>query len=191
MTTTTLPTKETALVQVLSFVAALSAFAGGLIHFKVIGDHPDFAVVAAGFALMGAMQWTFAWQIVTRPSRKIFGLGGVLHAGIASFWIASRTIGLPSVDGAIAPAAVGVADLAANILSIVVVGAAFLGLAVYRRDYPVGIPSAIADRMKIAAVGFVVFVAVPAMLAPHTHSHPTTDLAETTHDHGSSISPGS
>ena len=90
-----------------------------------------------------------------------------------------------------APEALGVGYLAGIFLLMVVVGAAFLGLAVYRRDYPVGIPSVIADRMKIAAVGFVVFVTVPAMLAPHTHSHPTTDLAETTHDHGSSVSPGS
>ena len=190
MTTTKLSTKETALVQVFSFVAALSAFCSGLIHFKVIGDHADFAVIAAGFAFMGTMQWAFAWQIIARPSRKMLGLGGVLHAGIASLWIASRTIGLPYVDGASQPATVGVADLAANILSIVVVGAAFLGLAVYRRDHPVGIPSAIADKMKIAAVGFVVFVTLPAMLAPHAHAPSTIDLAETTHDHGSSVHPG-
>ena len=193
MTMTAIPTKEIEFAHLLSFVVALSAFAGGLIHFNVIGDHAEFEVVAAGFGLMGAMQWVFAWRILTRPSRGTLGLGGLLHAGIATLWIASRTIGVPFVDGALEPAAVGVADLAANIFSVVVVGAAFLGLTIHRRDYPVGISSSIVSRMKMAAVGLAVFVTVPALFAPHTHTHETVEShpAEATHDHASPPSPGS
>ncbi|HEY7584498.1 MAG TPA: hypothetical protein VIB78_12880 [Acidimicrobiia bacterium] len=186
MTTTTLSTKETDLIQVLVFFAALAAFGSGLIHFKVIGDHADLAVVAGGFALMGAMQWAFAGRILTRPSPRLLGLGGLLHAGIAMLWIASRTIGIPFVDGARQPAEVGVADLAANILSVFVVGTALLGLAIYRQDFRVSVPTSIANRMKLGAAGFVVFVIVSAMFAPHTHSHSPIDLAEMTHDHESS-----
>lgn len=193
MTMTTIPTKETGFDHLLSFVAAFAAIAGGLIHFNVIGDHAEFEVVAAGFGLMGFMQWAFAWRILTRPSRGILGLGGLLHAGIATLWIASRTIGLPFVDGARLPAAVGVADLAANVLSVVVVGAAFLGLTIHLRDYPVDIPSSVVSRMKIAAVGLVIFVTVPGLFAPHTHSHETVEShpAEATHDHASSFGPES
>jgi hypothetical protein len=186
MTTITLSKRENGLVQILVFFAALAACGGGLIHFKVIGDHADFALVAGGFALMGAMQWAFAGRILTRPSRRFLGLGALLHAGIALLWIASRTIGLPFVDGARQPTEVGVADLAANVLSVAVVGTALLGLSIYRRDFRVGVPTSMANRMKLAAVGFVVFVTVPALMAPHTHSHPAIDPAEMTHDHGSS-----
>jgi hypothetical protein len=129
---------------------------------------------------MGAMQWAFAGRILTRPSRRVLGLGGLLHAGIGLLWIASRTIGLPFIDGARQPAEVGLADLAANVLSIVVVGTALLGLTIYRRDFRVSVPASLANQMKLAAVGFVVLVTLPALFAPHTHS--TSDL-EMTHDH--------
>lgn len=182
MTTTALLTRETGLVQVLVFFAGLAALGGGLIHFKVITDHSDFAVVAGGFALMGALQWAFAGRILTRPSRRVLGLGGLLHAGIGLLWIASRSIGLPFVDAARQPAGVGVADLAANLLSVVVVGTAFLGLVIYRRDFHVSVPKSLANQMKLAALAFVIFATVPALIAPHTHSHSTIDV-EMTHDH--------
>ena len=186
MITTLLKTKETHLEQVVATVAALAAIGGGLIHFSVVGDHLEFPIVAAGFAAMGILQWAFAWRTLTRPSRALLLIGGLLHAIIAGLWIVSRTLGIAFFTGAQEPAAVGVSDLAANTFSVAVVGAAFLGLGL-SRSVPVVLPPSIAKRLTSVALGLVTFLTVPALLAPHSHSHSEPHLSETTHDHGTTL----
>ena len=138
----------TDLRRLLLTIAAVSAAAGGLIHLKVVGDHLDSTLIAVGFAFMGVTQWLFALMILTRPSRIVLILGGILHSAMTTIWILSRTTGLWFVTGAENPAPVGVADLAANAFSIGVVGATIIGISLslppqstpssYRRRSPAG-----------------------------------------------------
>lgn len=172
---------------VLATTAALGAAAGGLIHLKQIGAHPDFVFIAGGFALMGAAQWAFALAVLRRPSRPILLAGGVLHAAILGLWLVTRTIGLGFVPGAEVPADVGVADLAANIFSVAVVGVAAIGTAVHKAAIPVDVPLGVATRVKAVVLAGVIFLTVPALLVPHEHgSHASeTPTHETSHDHAS------
>ncbi|MGH8958656.1 MAG: hypothetical protein ACRDVK_08260 [Acidimicrobiia bacterium] len=182
-------TDESPLIQIVTLSAAAAAGAGGLIHLKVLGDHLDLALVAGGFALMGLLQWTFVWCILSRPSHGVLLLGGLLHAGIAMLWMVSRTVGLAFINGAQDPEAVGVADLAANTFSVAVVGAAFVGLGLYRSGQPVVIPPSIATRVRGLVLAGAIFLTVPALLAPHSHAVSDSHVTEVGYDHARPPSP--
>ncbi|MGH3649803.1 MAG: hypothetical protein ACRDU9_03765 [Acidimicrobiia bacterium] len=148
--------------------------------------------MAVGLAIMGITQWVFAVTILTRPSRSVLILGGVLHSAIAALWIVFRTIGLGFVSGAESPAEVGVADLAANIFSVAVVGVTVIGMALHRLAHPVVIPSSVATRIKAVVLADAIFLTVPALLAPHDHAHHDSEshTSETSQSHDHAPNPG-
>ncbi len=154
----------------LATAAAIFALAGGLIHLAVVGSHLDYPLVAAGFAVMGTTQWAFALGIVKRPTRRLVVGGAVLHAGIAGIWVLSRTVGVPSVAGAEQVAAVGVADLVANIFSVGVVGAAVVWIGLSGAPAGVNVSSRATRVVAAAVAAGSLFLTVPALLAPHDHS---------------------
>lgn len=192
-TTTTLPQPtQVDLPTLVTRAAALSAAAGGLIHFRVIADHLDFPLIAVGFGLMGLAQWVFAGTTLIRPSRFVLTVGIALHAAIAILWIISRTMGLGFIDGAEEPSAVGVADLAANTFSIAVIGAALIGLSLYRSAETLLVPASIATRVEAVVLTGVIFLTVPALLASHDHDHASveTSVSETGDGHDHATTPG-
>jgi hypothetical protein len=181
------------LQRLLLTIAAISAAADGLIHLNVIGDHLDSTLIAVGFAFMGVTQWLFALMILTRPSRIIFILGGILHSAMTTIWILSRTTGLWFVTGAENPAPVGVADLAANAFSIGVVGATIIGisLSLSRPIDPILLPATISRLVIAVLLASALFLIVPALLAPHDHGgHASNEPAsETSHSHDHGLGP--
>jgi len=185
MLTSSTGAKETDLGKVITIAAALSAVGGGLIHLNQIPSHLDVPLIAGSFAIMGASQWAFALSILARPSRTILILGGALHAVIAAVWIVSRTIGLGFVSGAESPLDVGVPDVVANTFSVAVVAAAVIGTALSRATRPVVLPSTVGTRINGVVLACVIFLTVPALLAPHDHAHhaPTSHTSETSHSH--------
>ena len=187
MSTATTRVKDNHLGGVLVTTAALGSAAGGLIHLNQIGAHPDFLLMAGGFALMGVAQWVFALVVLRRPSHPIIWAGGILHAAIFALWLVTRTVGLEIVPGAEVPAEVGLADLVANIFSVAVIGVAAIGTAVHEVANPVVLPPGVATRLKTIVVAGVILLTVPALLVPHEHgSHaPETPAHETSDDHAS------
>ena len=167
--------------------AALSAAAGGLIHFRVIADHVDFPLIAVGFGFMGLAQWVFTVAVLTRGSRSALEVGIGLHAAMVILWIVSRTVGLGFIPGAEEPSAVGVADLVANTFSIAVIGAALVGLWLYRSPETLLVPTSIATRIEAVVLTGAIFLTVPALLASHDHAHASAETSESEtgegHDH--------
>lgn len=195
LTETTTPSPQRSRTDLYTLViraAALAAAAGGLIHLRVIADHVHFPLIAGGFALMGLAQWAFTVTVLIRSSRSVLIFGIALHAAIAMLWIVSRTIGLGLVEGADGPTAVGVADLAANTFSIAVIGAAVIGLSLYRSAGGFLIPSSTATRIKTVLVAGAIFLTVPALLVSHDHAHAAVETSgsETGHGHDHVTTPG-
>lgn len=157
--------------RVLATIACALAAAGGLIHLAVIRDHLDFAVVAAGFAVMGAAQGAFALRVLTRPSRRLLLVGGALHAVIAVIWLTSRTTGLVFIPGAEHIEPFGVADLVATTFSLGVLGVAVTAHALDTTSTAVVVPARVAQAMTAVVVVGAMCLSVPALLTPHDHDH--------------------
>jgi len=166
--------------RILAIAAAVFAAAGGLIHLTVTRQHLDLPIVAAGFVLMGAAQWIFAFTILKFPTTVIAVSGAVLHATIVTVWILSRTIGLAFVPGAEHVASVGVADIVATTFSVAVIGTAVIWRALSGSTANASVPhSGLRTVVAAFAIG-ALFLTVPAIAAPHDHeeSHVSTDKSE-------------
>jgi hypothetical protein len=187
----------------LAWSAAVAAAAGGLIHFKASVDHRHLAMVAIGFAAIGASQWLFAGTMLVRPSRPILAFAAALHAGILLIWILSRTIGLPFIPGAEQPAPVGVADLVANTFSIAVAGTAVVAFAVAMVDTTAGLRPRVVNTIRAVVLTGVLILTVAALTEVHDHDHheavatqPATGhnysnpSTPTTHSHDEHLHPG-
>lgn len=170
----------TDLTSVLSKVAAVLAVAGGLIHLAVVRHHLDYAVIAAGFALMGGAQLLVAVGLFTRSTSRSRLAGFLLHAGIVVTWLLSRTVGLVIVPGAEGGVPFGVADTTANVFALGVI--ASLGT-IGRIDHLCA-RVRLSTRVERYAVGVIALAAVgltgPAAFAPHEHAG---------HDHLASSEP--
>jgi hypothetical protein len=168
-------------------VVALLASGGAIIHLSVIRHHLDFPGLAVGFGAMGLAQSWFAARVFTKPSPRVCWAGAGLHVTIAATWLASRTTGLAVVAGAQHPAAIGVADLTANIMSLAVV-AGLVAAGVTGRTGQRKAQGTVVERWITALAGAVVLLtAVPAVLAPHDHAgHELDDGSSVVggHDHG-------
>jgi len=188
----------------LAWSAAVAAAAGGLIHFRASVDHRHLAVVAIGFAAMGASQWLFAGTMLVRPSRPSLAFGAALHAGILLTWVLSRTIGLPFIPGAEQPAPVGVADLVANTFSIAVAATAVVALAIARVDTIAGLRPRVVNTIRVVVLTGVLILTVTALTEVHDHDHheavatqpvdgqnDSNPSTPTTHSHDEHHHPGS
>jgi hypothetical protein len=163
----------------LAHIAAVLAVAGGVIHLAVIRHHLDYAAMTAGFAFMGVAQVIVASRLALAPSPRARVAAVVLHASILAIWLASRTVGLAVVPGAEDRAAFGLADTIANVLGAGVLAALAGATVAGRRDARTPFSPRTARRVvtvvAIAALGF----AVPAVLAPHSHTgHDHPDAGE-------------
>jgi len=103
-------------------VAATASAGAAAIHFAVISEHIDeYWLFGVFFIASGAAQLLWATAVVFRPHRGVVAIGALGNAAIILLWIASRTIGLPLGPEAGSAEAVGVADVAATALEVVIV----------------------------------------------------------------------
>ena len=149
-------------------VAAAASLGAGLVHAAAAGSHNGDATLAWLFALTAAAQLLWGALAVVWPSRITLAAGVALNGGAALAWLLSRTVGLFGSLAAVEP--VGTQDLLAAVLGAIAAGAALVAVlgVVERMDAPIA----------AVAAGLVVFLAVPAMAAEHTHG-PSHD-----HEHG-------
>ena len=164
-------------------VAAVGAVAAGVIHLKAIGEHLAFPVVAIAFALIGAAQLSFAAAVLIRPSATVFMLGALLHTTIIVLWVFSRTTGFAFVPGAEDPSDIGVPDLVAQGFSIAIIGAAVIWMALRAESRGFDLAPAVVNRVKAVVLVGALFMTVPALFAPHEHSHEESSATDEGHGH--------
>jgi hypothetical protein len=190
---TTADGSGTPLQRILAWAAGVAAVGAGLIHIEASLDHRDLVVVATGFAVMAISQWLVAAAILVRASRTALTLGGALHLGILFVWILSRTVGLPFIPGAESSAEFGVADVVANILSVVVVAAAVISIVVRSRSASYSLSTNFDRAIRGSVVAGALVLTVVAINSPHVHAGhdepaPGTgsvvEQVTTSHDHG-------
>ena len=149
-------------------VAAAASLGAGLVHAAAAGSHNGDATLAWLFALTAAAQLLWGALAVVSPSRITLAAGVALNGGAALAWLLSRTVGLFGSLAAVEP--VGTQDLLAAVLGAIAAGAALVAV--------LGVVERMDASIAAVAAGLVVFLAVPAMAAEHTHG-PSHD-----HEHG-------
>ncbi|MGI8586747.1 MAG: multicopper oxidase family protein [Chloroflexia bacterium] len=98
---------------------ALLTLGAAAIHFAVMPAHFDeWLPFGIFFMLVAAAQVALAVATVLRPSRRLFGTGAAMTAGVLGIWVVTRTVGLPIGPDSGTPEAVGVADVAAALLEV-------------------------------------------------------------------------
>ena len=153
-------------------VAATASAGAGLVHATAAGSHNDDTSVAWLFAVTALLQLGWAAVVVVRP-RKVLVLGGIaLNAACVVAWVLSRTVGLVGPLAGVED--VGTADTAAAVLATVACAAA-IGALLVRTSSPARLDRPVLVVSMVAIVALV----VPAMAAPHTHSHDDGDHMHT------------
>ena len=109
-------------------VAALASLVAGAIHFAVVPEHLD-EWPAAGifFVVLGAFQAVWAVAYPRRARGWLAALGLIVNLATVALWTVSRTVGLPFAPEPWTPEAIGVLDVTASALEIVVVLALVAG----------------------------------------------------------------
>jgi hypothetical protein len=118
----------------LRFGAGVLSVAAALVHFAVIKQHADeYWLYGAFFVVVGLGQLAWALLVVIAPSRALYTLGGAGNAGIAAFFVVTRTVGALVGPAATEPATVGFGDIATTVFEAFVVA---LSVMLLRRARP-------------------------------------------------------
>lgn len=165
-------------------IAAIASAGAGLVHVAAALEHDGDPTLTWLFALCALAQIGWAVVVVGRPARRVLLFGVALNALAVTTWVASRTTGIALVDGLSDPESVGLADGIAALLAFVSVVTA--GIAVIR---PAAWSEIAGSRTLVATGALTLFLAVPAMAAPHEHDdgdhHSHVDVvAAAGHEHG-------
>lgn len=106
----------------LVLVAAVCSAGAAAIHFAVIGDHFDESwMYGVFFAVVAWFQVVWAFAMLRQPSEPLFWTGISGNAAVVLLWLVSRTLGIPAGPAVGEVEALGLADLVATILELVVV----------------------------------------------------------------------
>jgi hypothetical protein len=154
------------------FVSAAASAGAGLVHAAAAGSHNDDASLAWLFAVTALLQLAWAALVLLRPWTAVVAGGIVLNGACVVAWVLSRTVGLVGPLAGVED--VGTADAAAAVLATVACVTA-LAVLLTRSTSPAGVD------VPVLVVGVLAIVAlvVPAMAAPHTHSHDGDDHQHT------------
>lgn len=107
----------------------LSAGAG-VIHMAVIGPHFEESVLAGlFFVVIAAFQVGWSGLFLGRSDRRVLGAGLIVNPLVVAVWVWSRTAGIPFGQGESDPEAVGLADLVATGLEVLLVVGAAMAMA--------------------------------------------------------------
>ena len=104
-------------------VLAGASLGAGVIHAAVVPEHLEEAwTFGAFFAALAAFQVGWAVWLLVRPSSTAYVAGAVANGGVIAIWLASRTMGLPVGPEPWTAEHIGIADAAATLAEIVLVG---------------------------------------------------------------------
>jgi hypothetical protein len=143
---------------------AVLSLGAAAIHFAVMPEHfAEWWAFGLFFAAIGWFEALWAVGYVTMPTRRVAALGLVVNAGTVLLWAASRTTGLPIGPEPWVPEVIGVPDMMATILELLLV----LGLAVAVAGPRAGLSNArpTIGRMTAVTLGASVLIAVATTLA--------------------------
>jgi predicted branched-subunit amino acid permease len=91
-------------------------------HGAVIDEHlREFAPFGLFFALVAVAELAWAAAVVKRPSPQTTAVGVVLNLGLVTFWVVSRTLGVPIGPQAGMVEPVGRLDLLCTIAEVAIV----------------------------------------------------------------------
>jgi hypothetical protein len=152
-------------------VAAAGSAGAGLVHAAAAGSHNDDAALAWLFAVTALLQLGWAAVVLFRSGRALVVSGIVLNGACVAAWALSRTVGLVGPLAGVED--VGTADAAAAVLATLACVAALGALCVRSTSTRLDIPVLVVSSVAILAL------VVPAMAAPHTHSHDDGDHVHT------------
>jgi hypothetical protein len=109
-------------------LAALSLGAAA-IHFAVVPEHlEEWWAFGVFFVALGALEALWAAAIVARPSRLVTGIGIGANVATVLLWAVSRTVGLPIGPEPWMPEGIGILDVAATALELMLVAGLALNL---------------------------------------------------------------
>ena len=159
-------------------VAGVLTLGAGLVHATAAGTHAGDTTLVALFAVTAVVQAVLGASLLARPDRRTLVAGAVVNLVVAGGWLASRTTGIPLVDGLAQVEAVGLQDLMATLLEA---GAGLAALVAVRNP----------DRLLPTAgfsplLALVLAPALVGMAAPHDHGAHGHEAAGGAHSHASS-----
>ena len=167
----------------LSVTLAFSSIAAAAIHFAVVGDHFDVGLLHGLFFVTVAwaqVLWALAVLVAPRPRVLVAGIAG--NAAIVAVWALSRIVGVPAPPDPWTPEAVGVADLVATGLELVVIAG---GVVALRRPRSVAASTVAAGSVTVA-IGLALALIGSAAIAnvgEHDHAHAARAAGEGGHEH--------
>jgi hypothetical protein len=174
----------------LSVTLAFSSIAAAAIHFAVVGDHFDVGLLHGLFFVTVAwaqVLWALAVLVAPRPAVLTAGIVG--SAAIVAVWALSRTVGVPVPPDPWSPEAVGVADLVATGLELVVIAGGVVALS---RPRTVAASTVAAGSVTVAiglALALIGSAAI-ANIGEHGHAHAAEPAGGAEHEHAAGHATG-
>jgi hypothetical protein len=127
-------TKRTPGAPRLGVLAGLSLGAAA-IHFAVVPEHlAEWWAFGVFFVALGAFETVWAAALLARPSRLVIAVGIAANVATVLLWAISRTVGLPIGPEPWMPEEIGLLDLAATALELLLVAGLALWIARSRRS---------------------------------------------------------
>lgn len=137
---------------------AVMSVGAAAIHFAVVGDHFDEAVIfGLFFAVVGWLQAGWAIAMVAIPTYALTAAGLLANAAVVAVWAVSRTAGLPIGPEAGEPEAAAFIDVLATVLEVLIAAIALVALVR---------PGT--ERWLRGRVGVVAMVALSLLVVPTT-----------------------
>jgi hypothetical protein len=168
---------------------ALTSLAAGAVHFAVTGDHfQEGVAVGLFFAALAWAQVLWAVGILMMPSRLLLAAGVAGNLAVVAIWMVSRTTGLPFGPAAGTAEPVGVADVAATILELLIVTGAALLLSHHASVGGRRIRLSRVMPLALAVMGITSAVIFAG--ADHSHVDPAHEHAAAPHTHDRNAAPG-
>jgi hypothetical protein len=101
---------------------ALLSLGAAAIHFAVVTEHfAEWWAFGVFFIALGAFEAFWAGAVVLRPSRLVIVIGIAANVATVLLWAVSRTAGLPIGPEPWMPEEIGVLDVAATTLELLLV----------------------------------------------------------------------
>jgi hypothetical protein len=161
---------------------ALTSLAAGAIHFAVTGDHFQEGVAfGVFFAALAWAQALWAVGVLMMPSRLLIAAGVAGNLAVVAIWAVSRTTGLPFGPAAGTAEPVGVADVAATILELIIVTGA--GVLLGHRALIEGRRVRLSRALPLTVAVMGVTSAAIFAGADHSHVDPAHEHAAEPHAH--------
>lgn len=164
------PTKASSAVplgKLLVLTVALATVGAGIVHIGVAGQHLEHALLLVGFLLMGVGQVALAGSLTLWPSRPVLAAGAIANLAILAAWTTTRVTGVPFVPGLEDAQPIGLADLVVLVLEAVAIAAA--GMALLLPGEAARSRVASGRRVLVGVGSLVLALAVPGLIAPHSH----------------------